>query len=107
MVSRPHKSCITSVAHALCLCSLRDSCTLLGRCRETQSYHLLYCANGILRCFHPALSFILIRSSFSLPITLNQAIRAIMKAGNDIVKKYDRSSLRILGSVGEVHLLLF
>jgi len=29
------------------------------------------------------------------------AIRALMRFGDDIVKKYDRSSLRVLGSVGE------
>jgi len=33
--------------------------------------------------------------------TAPTAIRAIMRAGNDFPKKHDRSSLRILGSVGE------
>jgi len=33
--------------------------------------------------------------------TAPTAIRAIMRSGNDIPKKYDRSSLRVLGSVGE------
>jgi len=33
--------------------------------------------------------------------TAPTALRAIHKAGNDYVKKYDRSSLRVLGTVGE------
>jgi acetyl-CoA synthetase len=33
--------------------------------------------------------------------TAPTAIRAIMRAGNEFPKKYDRSSLRVLGSVGE------
>jgi len=33
--------------------------------------------------------------------TAPTAIRALMKFGNDPIKKYDRSSLRVLGSVGE------
>mgnify|MGYP000072296579 CR=1 FL=1 len=33
--------------------------------------------------------------------TAPTAVRALMKAGDDYVTKYDRSSLRILGSVGE------
>ncbi len=33
--------------------------------------------------------------------TAPTALRAIHKAGNDFVKKYDRSSLRVLGTVGE------
>lgn len=33
--------------------------------------------------------------------TAPTAIRAIMRAGDDLPRKYDRSSLRILGSVGE------
>ncbi|KAL6080039.1 acetyl-coenzyme A synthetase 2 [Balamuthia mandrillaris] len=41
------------------------------------------------------------RHKVTIFYTAPTAIRAIMKAGNDIVKKYDRSSLRILGSVGE------
>merc|ERR1712193_569518 len=33
--------------------------------------------------------------------TAPTAIRTLMKSGPDWVKKYDRSSLRVLGSVGE------
>ncbi len=33
--------------------------------------------------------------------TAPTAIRTLQKAGDEFVKKYDRSSLRILGSVGE------
>ena len=33
--------------------------------------------------------------------TAPTAIRAIMRAGNDFPRKYDKSSLRVLGSVGE------
>lgn len=33
--------------------------------------------------------------------TAPTAIRALMKFGDEIVKKYDRSTLRVLGSVGE------
>ena len=33
--------------------------------------------------------------------TAPTAVRALMKAGDDYVTKYDKSSLRILGSVGE------
>jgi acetyl-CoA synthetase len=33
--------------------------------------------------------------------TAPTAIRTLMKSGSDFVKKYDRSSLRVLGSVGE------
>jgi acetyl-CoA synthetase len=41
------------------------------------------------------------RHKINIFYTAPTAIRAIMKFGSDPVKKYDRSSLRILGSVGE------
>ena len=41
------------------------------------------------------------RHKINIFYTAPTAVRALMKFGTDIVKKYDRSSLRILGSVGE------
>jgi len=41
------------------------------------------------------------RHKINIFYTAPTAIRALMKFGTDPVKKYDRSSLRILGSVGE------
>lgn len=41
------------------------------------------------------------RHKINIFYTAPTAIRAIAKEGEDLVKKYDRSSLRILGSVGE------
>jgi len=41
------------------------------------------------------------RHQINIFYTAPTAIRALMKHGTDIVKKYDRSSLRVLGSVGE------
>jgi len=41
------------------------------------------------------------RHKISIFYTAPTAIRALMKFGNDYVTKYDRSSLRILGTVGE------
>src|SRR3954470_17889004 len=40
-------------------------------------------------------------SRITIFYTAPTAIRALMKFGDDPVKKYDRSSLRVLGSVGE------
>ena len=39
----------------------------------------------------------------SIFYTAPTAIRALMGAGDDFVTKTDRSSLRLLGSVGETH----
>jgi acetyl-CoA synthetase len=41
------------------------------------------------------------RHKINIFYTAPTAIRALMRFGTDIVKKHDRSSLRILGSVGE------
>lgn len=41
------------------------------------------------------------RHKINILYTAPTAIRALMKFGDEFVKKYDRSSLRVLGSVGE------
>lgn len=41
------------------------------------------------------------RHKLNIFYTSPTAIRTLMKSGEKVVKKYDRSSLRILGSVGE------
>ena len=41
------------------------------------------------------------RHKISVFYTAPTAIRALMKFGDEFVKKYDRSSLKVLGTVGE------